>query len=804
MAYTDCAGTTNGLIENYNNNENHHQKHFFKEPIMNRKITLNGGNELRIDDKNISLHLNNPFVTTYTSQTDYSSTISSDCHQQQFPSSNKFIISCSGGVGGGGDSNGIKKNQNLIGNNNEELDHLYNDHNGRQPRRPHSITVSSSAPLNNAYNDNSNTSTIHTKKTNLIVSQSSKDANSKTNRQENEPAYAHLYEKFKDGTTNMQPHNIQEFALYTPPIPITAIHQQQSRSQQQQQQQPPNIIQRRSHSTPRPVHNLQMQVPVAMPNTGGTPNTLAQRPRSLDRGDNNLMESNYKPPIPTRRMSQSSVINQKPILTNTTRPISMGGGGGGVSNMRQSITYHGQLNRQTMNYNFPVETGIDGGDPKRKNLNRPLSYAYGTLPDQIFLENQLRIYSEQLKNITESVRKYSEQAKLLSEMKKQQQQHILKQSPSAKSQSSPGGVSIVKSESLKSFQSLKGTSINGSGGGGGGLQNANANEPQTPSHQLKLFLDNIRSSIKDPSTAAVDELNNVPDLDLQNSHHIRPPLLANNADIPNGMGYGSTTAAAPCIPSSSNSTVNTGEAKTPSDQLRQFLDAIRSNQVPDDDELLKSSSTDRFAKFRDKIENVVVGVVPPTTNSDKFRQSSSANDSFSQISDNLRIMNKDLEDLTVKCSNNTIGPATKNPTVELNSSYLNKSMSSDAVIRTEKQIMNFNRILDNFQNMTGENGGHSIETVNYLRKCSEALRGTSDQFSIASVNYNGYNDSPDGSSCSTTPGSIREAVQNLLAQPRNGVQIMDDRMKLFIDILDSQEKFSQVRLPMLLLYTMII
>lgn len=45
---------------------------------------------------------------------------------------------------------------------------------------------------------------------------------------------------------------------------------------------------------------------------------------------------------------------------------------------------------------------------------------------------------------------------------------------------------------------------------------------------------------------------------------------------------------------------------------------------------------------------------------------------------------------------------------------------------------------------------------------------------------------------SSTPSSIREAVQHLLMQPRNGFNIMDDRMSIFIDILDAQERFSQV------------
>lgn len=45
---------------------------------------------------------------------------------------------------------------------------------------------------------------------------------------------------------------------------------------------------------------------------------------------------------------------------------------------------------------------------------------------------------------------------------------------------------------------------------------------------------------------------------------------------------------------------------------------------------------------------------------------------------------------------------------------------------------------------------------------------------------------------SSTPSSIREAVQHLLSQPRNGFKIMDDKVSLFIDIMDAQERFSQV------------
>lgn len=44
----------------------------------------------------------------------------------------------------------------------------------------------------------------------------------------------------------------------------------------------------------------------------------------------------------------------------------------------------------------------------------------------------------------------------------------------------------------------------------------------------------------------------------------------------------------------------------------------------------------------------------------------------------------------------------------------------------------------------------------------------------------------------STPAAVREAVRHLLMQPRNGFPIMDHKLSLFIDILDAQERFSQV------------
>lgn len=50
----------------------------------------------------------------------------------------------------------------------------------------------------------------------------------------------------------------------------------------------------------------------------------------------------------------------------------------------------------------------------------------------------------------------------------------------------------------------------------------------------------------------------------------------------------------------------------------------------------------------------------------------------------------------------------------------------------------------------------------------------------------------------STPAAVREAVRHLLMQPRNGFPIMDHKLSLFIEILDAQEKFSQVDISVIL------
>lgn len=651
---------------------------------MNRKIALNGGNEIRIGEKNISLHLNNPFASNYAT----TATTDTLNHQR-----NGSLINENGVRNGGGFKSSTES--------------VYD----RPVRRPHSIAVAS--PLNQRQNELAK-----------------------------EPVYAYGQsfgpQPYANSPQRTLPsRNSQEFSLYTPPSPLanqpTGIA--------------PPVQQRRSQSVPRPLQSALASAAIpnatvkvnGMPASVATSSTLIQRPRSLDRCNGiNPPDKGYKPPIPNRRLSQSGLAGVPPTPTSRPPP----------STMRQSATFHGQgqLNRLAANFNYPSSENGNSDNGGRRKSDRPLSYAYGTLPDQVFLENQLRIYSEQLRNITESVRKYSEQAKLLSEMKRQQQQ---KQAAAATSAGFPNSVPIDRSDSSKGLY-LSGTSDSNSS-----LSSLKTpgDDPQTPSHQLRLFLDNIRHTIKEPS---LDD------------------LIPEAAEVATFKPHSPQVAVDP--------------VKTPSDQLRQFLDAIRSNQVPEETDI--KGASDRFYKFKEKVEQSRPKSLKTHPTSDVFITSSpssrtiSTSESFSQISDNLRIMNQDLEALAQKSSLN-------------HNNNNNKPGNSQA----ERQIQQFNRLLDDFQRMTGHQ--HAPETVDYFRKCSEGLRhvrpSASEQLSVSTSFGNGCNSGggldgmSESSSCSTTPGSIREAVQSLLMQPRNGVQIMDDRMRLFIEIVDSQDKFSQVR-----------
>jgi hypothetical protein len=221
---------------------------------------------------------------------------------------------------------------------------------------------------------------------------------------------------------------------------------------------------------------------------------------------------------------------------------------------------------------------------------------------------------------------------------------------------------------------------------------------QTPSHQLKKFLDNIRSSMREPDGGGGG---------------------GGNEDNNNTSNY-------------------VKEQPTPSDQLRQFLDAIRSNQIPPDSDGVAVTGT---------------------------------------TSTNTATMNHHHHQETNEMDN--------------------KNKLAANISNTAKTV---DQILDNFHLISSDlKDKNSFE---YLKKYSDALKQTSEQIRQLHLNYsnsamaNGTicnGGSSDDSSTSTTPNSIKEAVQNLLTQPRNGFQIMDDRMSLFINIMDGQDKFSQVK-----------
>lgn len=608
--------------------------------IMNRKIALNGGSELRINDSNISLHLNNALVT-YASQ------------QQQL----KY-------------ENAIKGNFN-------------NSSSLPRSKRPHSIAVEPQLERIKSKDENSNF-----------------PANSCDVKQR-EPPHNAFY-----STTQK---NSERRSVNSPTSSLTITSQESDNyslsvpaSTHSNSKVPPAIPQRRAQSIPR--QNA----------TSNTPPVL--RPKSLDRQTHMTQQQ------PIKRLSQPGLPNMR---------ISNGPG------MRQSVTFHGQLLDQGVIYSNMNElaaknvVSTDGKQP------RPVSFAYGTVPDQAFLENQLRIYSEQLRTITESVKRYSEQAKLLQELKKQQQQHqqqngnhskslLPKQHPALQPLQTPPPGDVVDEE------------------------------VQTPSHQLKLFLESIRSSMREPET----NYESYDDDDDGDEEGVEKKVITDTVEpdktVSNVDSYRKESS---------------GIAKTPSDQLRQFLDAIRSNQ--------------------------------PNTNETDFNHSC-GNISHSKIVDNARTINAHATVDEINAKTKAIKRSIDCKAEPKNGSEPFDSENQDKLaINIAKTSKTVDQILDKFHLLAMN--AKSADSVEYLKKCSDALKQTSEQIRLFNMAYGGNTSvssngtavctsSSDDTSCSTTPGSIREAVQNLLQQPRNGFQIMDDRMSLFIDILDTQDRFSQVYL----------
>lgn len=558
--------------------------------IMSRKFALNGGNELRIDDKNISLHLNNPFVTSFDAHQQSNKIQQQQQHQLKIQEQQKrqhFI-----------------QQQQHFQSENEYLsqqkitdENVCYDRSMPRPERPHSIPVQVMSPSIQQQHQQTIQQQQQQPNNDLKTAKNVQSLDNKKNLYMNKN-YSHLINNGK--ALESEQNKLKDAGFYTPPSPISIA---------QCNVMPVGVpvVSKRSQSIPR------QMVSQNMINNGiGT----APRPHSLDR-----YQDGYN-------KNQGSL--QKAL-------VQQNGDKGFV--MKSSASFHSM----TTNYDNPCDSA------KRKG-ERPLSYAYGTVPEQVYLESQLRMYSEQLKYITESVRKYSEQARLLHDLKRQQQQKT--------------SVPASKSDSKLSMNAKNNLS-------------AVAADNETPSHQLRMFLDSIRSSIKEPSfeneTDAV-EINGSQNNELENK-------------LEKEMN-----------------------AKTPSDQLRKFLDEIRANQ------------------FSDELKTDV-----------------------------------------------------KEPNLTSNNNNNNNSNVGQK---------NMDQILDDFNQMA-----LSLKTSNsveYLRKYSEALKQTTEEIRLYNALHNNNSVGSTDSSCSTTPGSIREAVQNLLAQP-NGFQIMDNRMSIFIDIMEQQDKLSQVK-----------
>lgn len=452
-----------------------------------------------------------------------------------------------------------------------------------------------------------------------------------------------------------------------------------------QQQKPPNVPQRRSQSIPRQAMSQSFAT-----SSSGAPISGVQtlnRPRSLDR---------YNANVGMRTTNSHASPHNQHIV-----------GSGG---MKQSITFHGQQMLNQACYQSDIYEEV----AQHQKKDRPISFAYGE--QQAYLENQLRLYQEQLKNITESMKKFQEQTRILNELKRQQSLDRQKTSvPMSKSDSKLS--SNLKLSSLSSSSSIN-----------------NNPEDQTPSHQLKLFLDNIRNSIKEPSFENDDDEQtptaSTADVSIKSETTPTTKKVLNKIETSNTNN-------------NNNSANNNSEPKTPSDQLRLFLDAIRHNQ---------SIETHQ----RTDVPKTIPELQETNIASKSFEKRKS--EAFSQVTDNIKLLNQDLK------------------TFDDNANIMSISKNMD-------------KILDDFNRMASMlKSNNSFE---YLQKCSDALKQTTQQ--LRQLNGGSTSYSSDDSSCSsTTPGSIREAVQSLLSQPRNGFQIMDDRMSIFIDIMEQQGKFSQV------------
>lgn len=212
--------TSNGGIGNTQTLPNGYRMHANKIPtkaeidyhlenfIMTRKIALNGGNELRIDDKNISLHLNNPFVTAaYAQQIQAQKAFMQQQHHQQqqhhFPHNN-FII-------------------------NETIsESTIPSDQAVRPKRPHSIAVSSPITMTTSLDNDLNLATTFSRRQKIttpnivsggVINKMTTTAAGNSASPINFAQFNHL-----NGTSPnarvFPAARRNEFALYTPPSPV--------------------------------------------------------------------------------------------------------------------------------------------------------------------------------------------------------------------------------------------------------------------------------------------------------------------------------------------------------------------------------------------------------------------------------------------------------------------------------------------------------------------------------------------------------------------------------------------------------
>lgn len=593
------AGDISALASVSNSMGHHHQRTVSFDGLDENGKLLTNGDGAKINTKN-------PFTTHYAAASKPTATGRTDVYSQI----SAVLKKHSSTLKNSGSSNELS----LYGA--EDVSSVVHP----RPQRPHSVAVSSAMMMMSTLDDRKQPISLSTG-TKLSHSTSLHHTMSGDNGHIFKPIVTYGHFSGNSPARMINSRSTQEFSMYAGGAVSTNSGPTII----------PPVVQRRSHSTPRPVHGSPLTMTNGGTSVSGSSGTLPatvngggipQRPRSLDRTTIaqslglNLMEKKTKPPpIPSRRFSQPPAHSQaNGNMSNTSTPqrtpvSQMNGGGGGVGGMRQSITFHGQMNRHAAN--GVATTMYDAKGPPeigpRRKQDRPLSYAYGTLPDQDFLENQLKMYSEQLKTITETVRKYSEQAKLLSELKRQQaQQHQSKRSYET----------LPRKMSETINHSSADTSIATS-----------SSEPSHASHaQLKLFLDGSGGA---GGRRTPNDLVGLTHADRSRT------LPRRGAESP------ARTAAPSASPSGAAVKTN-GEPKTPSDQLRQFLDAIRSNQLPEESADDLSTAATRFSKFKENLEK---SRPKSLIDFDRLESSATISESFNQFSDNLRIMNQDLESL---------------------------------------------------------------------------------------------------------------------------------------------------------------